>query len=244
MKTAVPLAVMLALALAAPLASAQAPDEATVAEARRIFEEAEAAFESRRFQSAADLYQRSYDLLDGHPNQYLVLFNIAQSLARTGRYDDAIAGFQRYVREGGDRVQNRGEVDERIAELEDLRGGPGPVTAEDAGPDEGLLVGSITGFGVGVLALGAMGIFGGLAIAEHDALAAGCGATRSCTSSDVADSNTFALVADVNLAIAGVALATGVVLLILALTSSDEEAVANLLRPSPYALGGPEVLRW
>lgn len=249
MRVLLPL-IAIALAMASAPAAAQAPSEAQVTQARQLFEQADEEFASRRFQSAANLFQQSYDLLNGHENQYLVLFNIGQSLASAGDYDAAIAAFRRYLAEGGSRIQNRGEVDQRIAELEELRGGDdggggGGGPPPSSGPDEGLLAGSIAALGLGVVGLAGMGIFGGLALAEHDALANGCGATRSCTESDVATSDTFAVVADVNLGIGAAALTAGVVLLILALTSSssDEESAFQRLW-QPNGLGGAGVIRW
>lgn len=240
--------VLVVLGLAQALPAAAQPSEADVAQARQLFEQADEEYASRRFQSAADLFRRSYDLMGGHPNQYLVLFNVGQALAGAGDYDASIATFRRYLTEGGGRVQNRGEVEQRIAELERLRGSdpgaPSPPPARPAGPDEGLLIGSIAALAVGGLGLAAMGIFGGLALAEHDSLAAGCGATRSCAPSDVETSDTFAVVADVNLGLGATALTAGVVLLILALTSSSGTETALRLTPSRHALAGAGVVSW
>ena len=233
MRSLIATAVLLSLSCPA----AAQPSEAQVSEARRIFEEAEAEFGSRHFQDAARLYLESYSMLDGHENQYLVLFNVAQSLAESAHYDEAIQRFHQYLREGGSRVQNRGEVDARIAELEDLRGRSG------SGGDSGLMVPAIALLSVGGLGLIGTGIFGGLALAEHDSLAEGCGATRSCTSDDVSTSDTFALVADVSLIVGGAALAAGVVLLIVALSESASDDVAALLM-NPRAVTDVEVLRW
>jgi len=77
-----------------------------------------------------------------------------------------------------------------------------------------------------------MGIFGGLALAEDDALSGGCGATASCSDDEVADADTFASIADIGLTVGAVAAAAGLVLLIVGLTSGgDDEAPTAFIAP-------------
>ena len=103
------------------------------------------------------------------------------------------------------------------------------------------MIGSIAALGVGVLGLGGMGVFGGLALAEHDALAAGCGASMTCAAGDVQTSDTFALVADINLGVGAAGIVTGVILLALAVSSGGggAESALRLRRDA-----GEGVVRW
>jgi hypothetical protein len=130
--------------------------------------------------------------------------------------------------------------------LEALRDRAEPSDPQRSGPDEGLLATSFIALGVGGLGLASMGLFGGLALGEHDALAAGCGATRTCTESDIATSEAFAVVADVSLGIAAAAVTLGVVLLIYALSASGGPSQNGRLRSirSGVALVGEGVISW
>jgi hypothetical protein len=80
-----------------------------------------------------------------------------------------------------------------------------------------------------------MGIFGGMALAEDSRLRDGCGATTSCSASDVADADTFALASDISLGVAGAAAIAGAVLLVVGLTSGggdERAAVVPWIAPS------------
>jgi len=230
-------AALLAIAavVAAPItAGAQdGPDPASVERAQRLFAEAEEAYNGHRYASAARLFRQVHELMEGHPRQYLVLFNLGQCLADAGEYEEAISALRQYLSEGGTDIENRGEVEARIAQLEDLMGGD--QTSGPSGPEEGFLTGSIVSFAVGGAGLVAMSIFGGLALAEHDSLAEGCGATSSCAEEDIAASDTYALVADIMLGIGAAGVATGVGLLIAALASgSSEESDQAGLELTPW----------
>jgi tetratricopeptide (TPR) repeat protein len=231
------------------------PNAATVERAHSLFRAAEQAYDAHRYATAAGLFRQVHELMAGHPRQYLVLFNLGQCLADSGQYEEAIASLRQYLSEGGDRVENRGEVETRIAQLEDLlasreeaRAGPEEQEAP-SGPDEGLAIGSAVGFASGAAGLAAMAIFGGLALAEHDALADGCGATTSCTTNDIETSDTFALVADVMLGVGAAGVAAGLGLLIAALASGDSgEADQASFELAPWvaanALGLTGVTTW
>ena len=228
----------LAVAVTTPtVALAQTNDDARFAQARARFEQAEADYGAHRYRSAAEGYLEAYSMMDGHRNQHLVLFNAGQALAEAGDYDAAIARFRQYLREGGDRVENRGEVEARVAELEALRGRSAPG-------DDGLLVASIVTLGLGGVGLASMGIFGGLALAEHDSLAEGCGASMTCTRDDIAASDDLALVADISLGIGLAALTAGVVMLIISLATGDAgESAFQLDRGRRFAAAAG-VVRW
>jgi tetratricopeptide (TPR) repeat protein len=105
--------------LLAPIASAQAPEEASAPatddelEARQIFEAGRQAFVEGRFENALVLFQRSYDL----SGRSVLLFNIASCHDRLRQDEQALAAFRRYLEELPD-APNRDEVTGRIAELE------------------------------------------------------------------------------------------------------------------------------
>lgn len=105
-------------------------------------------------------------------------------------------------------------------------GGGAQPTRAPTGPDRGLIGGAIGGYAIAGVGLIVMAVFGGLTAAEHGDLAEGCGATRTCTSTDVADANTFALVSDVGLGVAVAGAVVGTILLAVGLStdSSGEEA--------------------
>ena len=233
-----------------PAARAEAPQPA-----RELFDEATSAYHQHQYATAARLFRQVHGMMEGHPRQFLVLFNLGQCLMDAGEYDEATATFEQILRDGGDQVENRGEVQMKLARLRELTS-PAPTNDDQApapavaasGPDEGLLIASIAGFGTGVLGLATLTVFGTLALTEHQSLQNGCGATTSCRPEDISTGNTYALVADIGLAVGAVGVATGFVLLVMALTESSgetEQATASF-QPwlGPNLVGGAETIRW
>lgn len=257
-------AVALMVALGASAAAAQEAEEPSdpIVRAQELFTQGTEAYGEHHYTTAARLFREVHSLMEGHPRQYLVLFNLGQCLMDAGIYEEAIAVFLQYLEDGGDRVENRGEVDQKIAQIRAIMGGGdegeregdggddvAPPVAPPAprGPDEGLMTGAIASLAIGGAGLVAMGVFGGLALAEHQSLANGCGATTSCTPDDIAASDTFALVADIALGIGAVGVATGIVLLVLALTGSndgEQPEAAFLPWLTPNGAGGAWSVRW
>lgn len=246
----------LALSIAlAPLSAAAQEEDDQLREARARFDVAQAEFERGHFALAADQFQEVYRMLAGHPRQFLVLYNIARCYEESGLHAQSADAFERYLAEGGDRLENAPEVRARLAEQRrraDLTGqratppGDGARSTPAARGDDGsgLVLGSVIAFATAGAGLALTAIFGSLALAEHDALANGCGATTSCTPADIAASDTYALVADVGLAVAGAAAITGVVLLAIGLSSggaAPSEQSASLL-PTGWVDGTSIVL--
>jgi tetratricopeptide (TPR) repeat protein len=214
--------------------------------ARTHFESGRLHFEEGAYDRARDEFQRAWELSERPP----LLLNLATSHERLGRYEEAIANIREYLRRMPDDPQ-RDRLQRRAENLERLQGQrqpqqhePEPAAAQEEGAPEpapasrsagggsaeGLMIGSIAGFGLGGLGLVSMGIFGGLALAEDGALRDGCGATSSCTPAQVANADTFALVADIGMIAGVVGLGVGVVLLVLAL-GSEEEAAQSAVVP-------------
>lgn len=225
-------------------AQAQSDDDAR---ARTHFEAGRSYFEEGAYDRAREEFQRAYDLSRRPP----LLLNVATADERLGRYAEAAANIRRYLEAVPD-DPNRTTLERRIQNLERLdaerrRAGGGesgeradrPDDAEDGanssapapassgrGMDDGLLAGTIAGYGVAGAGAVLMAIFGAMALAEDSALASGCGAVPACTPDDVADANTFALVSDIGLGVALAGAVAGTVLLVLGATSgpSDEQA--------------------
>ncbi len=91
-------------ALSAATVSAQQPaNDQQYEEARRRFEEAERIFEAGDFAGALAEFQRIYQLLDGHPRRFFVLYNVGRCQEQLFQYGEALDSYQRYLSEGGDR---------------------------------------------------------------------------------------------------------------------------------------------
>lgn len=95
---------------------------AVSAGARAHLDRGEQLFAAGGFDAALAEYQAALTAMQGHPSQYLVLFNIAQCHERLSHYDLALSFYQRYLEAGGSREQDAGEVRARIDVLEGLLG--------------------------------------------------------------------------------------------------------------------------
>jgi tetratricopeptide (TPR) repeat protein len=76
-----------------------ADDDAADDEAREAFEEATRHLNAGRYQLALDGFERSYRLLEGRPEQPMLLYNIGRAQQALGRYEEAIESYERYLRE-------------------------------------------------------------------------------------------------------------------------------------------------
>ncbi len=109
-------------------ASAQPPPEAEPApdavlqEAMLRYEGAVAVFDRGDFGAALAEFDRIYELMEGHPRRYFVLYNIGQCHERLFRYDRAMDAYQRYLDEGGPQAEDRIAVETTIRTLEGLLG--------------------------------------------------------------------------------------------------------------------------
>lgn len=106
-------------------ATADAPAEEETPEFREAMErfgDAQAIFDRGDFRAALAEFQRIYDLLEGHPNRYFVLFNLARSYEELHRYDRAIELYRRYLDEGGPEADGRSDVEASLRALERLLG--------------------------------------------------------------------------------------------------------------------------
>ena len=216
-------------------------------EARAEFEEAEHQFRSGNYALALQGFQRTYAMMEGHPNRALVLFNVGRCQEELGQLREARDTYARYLREAAGDAVNRQQVEDRLRELEtrlQMEGqsespsqsaeppqsdGRQSVSPADDGAESGndLMVGGIVGLVVGGLGLATYGIFGALSLGEYAGLEDGCGATASCSDGDVEALRALSLVADVGLGIGIAGVAVGTLLVLLGVTSRDsDESVA------------------
>lgn len=116
-------------------APAAQPADAVLEQARERQRRGRALLEARDFNGALAEFQRVYELLQGHPRQFIALSNIGRCYQSMGQYDLAMQYYERYLREGGAQGEDRATVEASIAALGDLLGTlevrvQGPARAE------------------------------------------------------------------------------------------------------------------
>jgi tetratricopeptide (TPR) repeat protein len=104
---------------AAP-AEAPAADPPEVIEARQHIASGEAFLTAENFDAALVEFQRAYDLLEGNPIRFIVLYNIGQCHERMFRYDLALEFYRRYLEEGGENAEDRATVQATMRALDGL----------------------------------------------------------------------------------------------------------------------------
>lgn len=96
------------------------PDTPQLVEARQHIASGEAFLEAENYDAALVEFQRAYDLLEGNPIRFIVLFNIGQCHERMFRYDLALDFYRRYLAEGGENAEDRATVEATIRTLDGL----------------------------------------------------------------------------------------------------------------------------
>lgn len=108
-------------AMLSPRANAQSmpPQRSELAEARQRHDQGRTfeALNPPNYRAALVEYQRAYELLAGHPLQYLELNNIASCYQNLGEYDAALESYERFLREGGPAARDRDRVGATIQAL-------------------------------------------------------------------------------------------------------------------------------
>lgn len=213
-------------------------DEAT---ARSHFEAARSHFERGAYEEAQREFQAAYEL-SRHPE---LLYNLYLVAERLGDLDTAIAHLERYLAEGEIDEEVRAPLEARLQSLEARRqrmGAGSPETSPEASEAEqpaaaqdGDLLPAVIALGVAGAGLVSFAITGGLALAENDALANGCGVNGSCTDEEVSTLAALNLAADVSWVTAAVAAVAGAVLFVtLGLPSEstdDDGAIVSSIAP-------------
>lgn len=228
------------LTLTLLLTPAATSAQENVDEARREFEQAETEFGRANYALALRGFERSYELLVGHPRRPLVLYNIGRCYEELGRYREARDAYTRYLREAGDDAVQREETEARVRELETrvsmnaadapqaARSTTSGTDAASSSPPEATATGGpspvgpiVLGVGTAMLVAGA--ITGGVTLANRGDLTAMCDEEMRCPSSGrslAEDINTLALTTDI-LLIGGAAIAAAGVILTLVLQDEN-----------------------
>jgi tetratricopeptide (TPR) repeat protein len=102
-------------------APAEAPSPA-LEEAMRRFADAERRFEAGDAGAAIAELRRVYELLEGHPNQHFVLYNLGRAQESLRRYDLALASYREYLEAAPADAPNRADVTASLRALERLLG--------------------------------------------------------------------------------------------------------------------------
>jgi hypothetical protein len=105
---------------AATPAQTPSTDPPEVVEARQHIASGEAFLTAENFDAALVEFQRAYDLLEGNPIRFIVLFNIGQCHERMFRYDLALDFYRRYLDEGGENAEDRVTVEATMRALDGL----------------------------------------------------------------------------------------------------------------------------
>jgi hypothetical protein len=242
--------------LAAPVAAQQTDDD----RAHLHFTSGRSYFEEGNYEQALDEFRHAYDL----SHRDVLLVNIANCQERLGQWRDAASSLDGYVASLAPDAEERGPMQRRVeslrqradqhdteeaARLAEARGTttttattttttPAPAATPAS---DGLLVPAIIAFSVAGASAITWAILGGLALSDQSSIQSGCGATRSCTTDQVAEMGAFATGADVTMSIALVAAAAGAVLLIVDPPHGERPAVARLM-PWGSSTGGGLVI--
>jgi hypothetical protein len=96
------------------------PDTPAVVEARSRIHRAEALFEAENYDAALAEFEKSYELLQGHPLQAELLYNIALCHERRFRYTTAMQMYARYMQEAGSTGDARAAVEATVRTLSNL----------------------------------------------------------------------------------------------------------------------------
>lgn len=233
-------ALLLVLTFAAP-AAAQEVDSAADAEAHARFEAGRAAMAAGRPEDALADFSRAYEL-SSRPE---LLYNIGVAADRVRRDDEALASFERYLAEmPPEQVQNRAEVEGRIAVLREAIAARTSTTSTSTAPPPASSPGSVSVPAIALLVTGGVVAVGGavtlgVGVSERARVE---GAPGDASWADYAGSAERApLLEGVGGAALGVGVAlaaTGVVLLLV--DHPDQPSVAVL----PFGAGAQLVAQW
>lgn len=223
---------LVSLVLLAPVVATAQVDEGQLQRARARFEAGEQAYAADDYATALDAFQEAHSMMEGHPNQGMILFNIARCQDELGRAGEAVESYRRFLEEAPQDAPNRTVALERITLLEARRTDAATETTTEsattgaetttsqpaAGGGGPHPIGPIL-MAVGGAALVAGAIIGGYGLAERGDVLAQCTDT-SCppeVEGRAADLETLGIAADA-LLWPGVAIAAAGLVLTLVLT--------------------------
>lgn len=187
--------------------------------ALKLFEDSNKAYKSGKFEDAADLLRKAYDL---HPEP-LLLYNLGRAQEGLGDRKGALESYERYLAEAK-QVDDRGAIERRIATLRGqieqqqadeqrrldterkLREQPPPPPVDDRTPLEAY--GPWATIGAGGLMIGTGVVFGIRSGAKHDDAIAAPGQRDAAELQSSAEK--YATIANVLFVVGGLATAGGV----------------------------------
>lgn len=111
------LAIALLSVLGPAVASAQEPAPERVEEARGHFARGTSLYERENFALALEEFETAYEIMEGHPNRGMMLYNIARCMDRLERYAEAIETYARFLVEAPDTSPDRDAARDRMEEL-------------------------------------------------------------------------------------------------------------------------------
>jgi tetratricopeptide (TPR) repeat protein len=253
---------LFALLVWAPHATAQPggdksrpPDSAADdARARELFRRGDRLYDEGDYEGALRAFEKAYEL----SQRPALLFNLANTYERLGRYEDALKALQKFLPDAGTRevvVKKRiANLEERISELSkvDAKEDPAPAPAPepDQAPEpQAEPAGDVPILGYVLLGVGAVGLGLGIgftvdAMAARDEAETLCpesSGLRLCTpdAQEVLDRDlTSSFVADLSFSVGIAAAATGIVLVVLAAISDEEPAETSRVWATPRVGGG------
>lgn len=120
---------LVALATTLIVSTVQAQGDAERAEALALFEAGVAAYRAQRYDDAIERFEQAYALSP----EPVLLYNLARAEDRAGRVVDAVDTYRRYLATAGD-IEDRAEIEARVAELEAALAPPEPVAIEPEPP--------------------------------------------------------------------------------------------------------------
>ena len=100
--------------------ASEAPADPHVVEARAHFDQGAVFFERENYEAALAEFDRAYELLQGNPNQFTVLYNIGQTHERLFQYDAALTAYREYLERGGEQADDRVAVQATMRALDSL----------------------------------------------------------------------------------------------------------------------------
>lgn len=216
--------------------TSEAQESPQIQRARQVFERADTAYAEGNYALALRGFEQTYELMEGHPNQHHVLYNIGLCQQHLGAETEAIASFQAFLDQGGSESEMAGDAVRRISDLRERR------RMMRGAFDEPLLGAGIGTSALGVLALVASLVTGLMAHDAYQDLEMRCGPDSVCppgSGSDISSGETLAVVSTVLLPIGVVAAGVGVTLFVLSFSAESDEPVASLrLTPSGVLFAG------
>lgn len=103
-------------------AEAETGADPQLEEARQRIDQGRSLGEEGNYDAALVEFLRAHELLEGHASQHIVEYNIGTCYEGLSQYGRAVERYRRYLEGAGPDADDRGEVESRIAELEQRLG--------------------------------------------------------------------------------------------------------------------------